>query len=135
MLIAVLDIGDEVMESLQRVAEREGFSAAHVTALGAFEKAELYFYDWSSKDYVSIPVDEATEVATLVGDIALDAKGKPSLHLHAVLGKRDGTAVAGHLASGTVRPTLEMVITETPAHLRRLKDEDSGLALIRPQSG
>jgi uncharacterized protein len=131
--VVVLETGDEVMNSLQGFAETEALSAAQVTALGAFETAELQFFEWESKQYLSIPVPEQVEVATLVGDIALDEEAKPTLHLHAVLGKRDGTALAGHLAKGTVRPTLEVVVTETPAHLRRVEDPDTGLALIRPE--
>lgn len=129
--VVVLQTGDEVMACLQRFAATEQLSAAQLTALGAFETAELRFFEWSTKEYLPIPVHEQTEVATLVGDIALDEDGVPSLHLHAVLGKRDGTAIAGHLANARVRPTLEVVVTETPAHLRRLPDKETGLALIR----
>jgi len=50
--------------------------------------------------------------------------------VHAVLGRRDGTALAGHLQAGYVRPTLEIIITESPAHLCKVKDAESGLALI-----
>jgi uncharacterized protein len=47
-----------------------------------------------------------------------------------VLGKRDGSAVGGHLLRTTVRPTLEVILTETPVVLRRRSDPESGLALI-----
>jgi uncharacterized protein len=133
--VVVLSTGDEVMACLQRFAEAERLSAAQVTALGAFETAKLQFFEWETKEYRDNPVGEQTEVATLVGDVALDDAGRPSLHLHAVLGRRDGSAIAGHLAEGRVRPTLEVILTETPAHLRRLKDAETGLALIRPQAG
>ena len=39
--------------------------------------------------------------------------------------------MAGHLAEAHVRPTLEVIVTESPAHLRKVKDKESGLALIR----
>ena len=133
--VAVLENGDEVMARLQAVAEAERLTAAQITAIGAFRSAELYFFEWGSKEYRSIPVDEQTEVASMVGDIALGPEDKPVLHLHAVLGKSDGSAVAGHLARGEVRPTLEVVLTESPAHLRRRKDPESGLPLIDPDAG
>lgn len=129
--LVVLQTGDEAMSCLQQFAKSERLSAAQITALGAFERAELYFFEWETKEYLPIPVDEQTEVAALVGDIALDAKGLPTLHIHVVLGKRDGTAIAGHLSKGQVRPTLEIIVTETPAHLHRQKDDETGLALIR----
>jgi uncharacterized protein len=78
----------------------------------------------------AIPVEEQVEVASLNGDIAVGPDGKPSVHVHAVLGRRDGTAMAGHLQEGHVRPTLEIIITESPTHLCKAKDAESGLALI-----
>ena len=132
--VAVLETGDEVMACLQRFIEAEGVSAAQITAIGAFETADLFFFEWETKKYRPIPVHEQTEVATLVGDVALDGDGKPTLHLHVVLGKPDGTALAGHLADAKVRPTLEVIITETPAHLHRVEDQETGLALIRPRA-
>jgi predicted DNA-binding protein with PD1-like motif len=131
--IAVLETGDEAMECLKQVATSEKLSAAQITAIGAFREATLYFFDWERKKYLDIPVNEQTEVASLIGDIASDKSGNPALHIHVVLGKRDGAAVAGHLQRGIVRPTLEVLITETPAHLRRVKDAETGLALIRPR--
>lgn len=70
-------------------------------------------------------------MASLIGDIGIDQQGAPALHMHVVLGKRDGSAVAGHLAKAHVRPTLEVVIKESPAHLRRVLDPETGLALIK----
>jgi predicted DNA-binding protein with PD1-like motif len=48
-----------------------------------------------------------------------------------VLGKADGTAHGGHLLRAHVRPTLEVIVTESPAHLRRRSDPETGLALIQ----
>ena len=60
--------------------------------------------------------------------------GVPKVHAHVVVGKADATAHGGHLVEGVVRPTLEVVITETPAYLRRRFDAQSGLALIDPHA-
>jgi predicted DNA-binding protein with PD1-like motif len=132
--VAVLSTGDEVMESLKGLAEQERLSAAQITAIGAFSRATLAYFDWERKEYENIAVDEQVEVASLIGDIALDEQGAPALHIHLVLGKRDGGAIAGHLSEAYVRPTLEVILTETPAHLRRVKDSKTGLALIRPNA-
>jgi uncharacterized protein len=132
--VVVLEIGDEVMSCLDEVARTEQLSAAQITAIGAFSEAMLLFFEWENKEYRPIPIMEQTEVAALIGDIALDREGMPALHVHAVLGKRDGTAVAGHLKEARVRPTLEILINESPAHLRRLHDPQSNLALLQPQA-
>jgi predicted DNA-binding protein with PD1-like motif len=126
----VLQIGDEISQSLQIFAESERLSAAQVTAIGAFEKATVTFWVWETRDYEDIPVNEQVEVLSLNGDITLDASGKPKLHLHTVLGRRDGSTMGGHLKTGHVRPTLEIIVTEAPAHLRRKHDPVSGLPLI-----
>jgi predicted DNA-binding protein with PD1-like motif len=126
----ILQNGDEAMRCLQDFAGKERLGGAQVTAIGALSGAKLAFFDWETKQYRPIPVEEQVEVASLIGDIAVGPDGKPSVHVHAVLGRRDGTALAGHLQAGYVRPTLEIIITESPAHLCKVKDAESGLALI-----
>ena len=56
--------------------------------------------------------------------------GKPNIHVHTVLAKRDGSTCGGHLIEARVRPTLEVILTESPHHLTRRFDRESGLALI-----
>jgi uncharacterized protein len=130
----VLQTGDEVMNSLQHFAASERIFAAQITAIGALSDAVLMYFDWEKKDYSRIPVREQVEVASLIGDIAEAPSAQPALHIHLVLGKQDGTAMAGHLAEAHVRPTLEVIVTESPAHLRKVKDSATGLALIRPNA-
>jgi len=127
----ILETGEAVMECLQRFAEAERLTAAQITGIGAFSDAELRYFDWERKEYLPIPVQEQVEVASLLGDVAVSPEGKPALHVHLVLGRRDGSALAGHLAEARVRPTLELIVTEAPAHLRKALDPESGLALIR----
>lgn len=126
----ILSAGDEVMSCLNRFAVEANLSAASLKAIGAFERADLAFLNWETKEYSTIPVNEQVEVASLIGDIALGPDGKPALHLHAVLGRADGSALAAHLKSGVVRPTLEIILTESPIHLRKREDPESGLRLI-----
>lgn len=127
----VLAAGDEVMASLETFARQHRIGGAQITAIGAFERATLAYFDWELKQYQPIEVGEQVEVASLIGDIAIGPDGTPSVHAHAVLGKRGGATVAGHLQAGHVRPTLEIIVTESPAHLCKKKDAETGLALIR----
>jgi predicted DNA-binding protein with PD1-like motif len=130
MWVLVLAPGEEVKETLTAFARRRNIMAASFVALGAFERATIGYFDWQKKAYQPIAVDEQVEVITLVGDIAEDDKGEPSLHAHTVLGRADGTTRGGHLLKGQVRPTLEVTLTETPAHLRRRMHSDINVALI-----
>jgi predicted DNA-binding protein with PD1-like motif len=127
----VMETGDEVMACLGEFAAKERIGGAQITAIGALRSGTLAYFDWESKTYLPIAVDEQVEVASLVGDIAIGPDGKPSIHAHAVLGKRNGAAVAGHLQKAEVRPTLEVIVTEAPKHLCKVKDAGSGLALIK----
>ena len=125
----VLDQGDEVVQALTAFAREKGLNASQITAIGAFSEATLGYFDRATKQYRKIPVREQVEVLSLVGDIALDGE-HPKLHAHVVIGKADGTAHGGHLLDARVWPTLEVIVTESPRHLRRRMDPASGLALI-----
>jgi predicted DNA-binding protein with PD1-like motif len=97
--VIVLATGDEVMGCLQEFATRKELGASQITAIGALSGGKLAFFDWESKTYRPIPVEEQVEVASLGGDIAIGPDGKPSVHVHAVLGATqrysDGRSLAG----------------------------------------
>jgi len=127
----VLATGDEAMASLLAFATERQLKATQFTAIGAFSRLVVAFFDWSTKSYRNIPIGDQVEVLSLVGDISVE-DGKPKVHAHVVVGKADATAHGGHLIEGHVRPTLEILLTESPRHLERRHDKASGLALIDP---
>jgi uncharacterized protein len=125
----VFDKNDEVRKQLLEFANTNRFADAHLTAIGAFSEVKLGFFDRQQKTYKTIPVNEQVEVLSFSGNI-VQKDSKPTLHAHVVVGKSDGTAHGGHFLEGRVWPTLEMIVSEMPVHLRRSHDEESGLALI-----
>lgn len=127
----VLETGEKVIETLTAFAEERKLSAAHFTGIGASREATIAFFDPERREYEENPVGEQVEVASMVGNVALGPEGERKVHAHVALGRRDGTALAGHLVEATVRPTLEVFLTETPAELRREVDEATGLPLVR----
>jgi len=127
----VFDKGDEVVNELTAFARAERLGAAHFTAIGAFSEVTLGYFDRRRKDYKRMAVSEQVEVLSLIGDVALD-KGAPKVHAHVVVGLSDGQTRGGHLLSARVWPTLEVILVESPAYLRKRHDPDSGLALIDP---
>jgi predicted DNA-binding protein with PD1-like motif len=129
----VFDVGDEAVATLAAFAEERGIEAAHFTAIGAFREAVIAFFDWDSRTYEEIPVDEPVEVAAMTGNVSRK-DGAVRIHAHVVLGRRDGSALAGHLMSGIVRPTLELTLVEEKATLVRTIDEESTLPLLDPAS-
>lgn len=127
----VFQSGEEAASGLLEFARREKLDAAQFTGIGAFSAVELGYFDIEKRDYQKIPLSEQMEVLSFLGDITGGEYG-PKVHAHVVLGRRDGSAAGGHLLRGTVRPTLEIVLRESPAHLRRKHDPATGLALIDP---
>lgn len=127
--VVVCDPGDEAVAALTQFARAEDLEAASIAAVGAFEHAVVGWFDRAAKDYRRIAVDEQCEVLSLLGDVAEGQHG-PILHMHTVLGLSDGTTRGGHLLEGKVFPTLEVVVTETPAELRKIMRPDLGIAVI-----
>lgn len=129
--VLVFSQGDEVMEVFSDWCQEQKITAARFTAIGAFEDAVLGWFDWEAREYHAIPVHDQVEVLALTGDVAVK-DGQPAVHAHVVVSGRDGNARGGHLMRGRVRPTLELVLDEVPAHLAKRHDDASGLALIAP---
>jgi len=125
----IFDKGDEFVRELTSFAQENELGASHFTAIGAFRDVTLGYFDRNTKKYKEILIVEQVEVLSLVGDIALKDKD-PQIHAHVVVGKADGTAHGGHILRAHVWPTLEVVLTESPKHLSRTTDAETGLALI-----
>lgn len=132
----VFKTGEDPLAGILDFARGHQLTASRFTAVGAFERAVLGFFDLDEKDYRRIPVEEQVEVVSLAGNITRGAdSGAPMLHIHCVLGRSDGRAVAGHLLEARVRPTLEVVLVEEPARLARRHDARTGLALLDLSAG
>ena len=127
----IFDKGDEPVSGLTAFAKSQGLGGAHFTAIGAFSEVTLGYFDRKAREYKKIPLREQVEVLSLIGDVALD-RGEPKVHAHVVVGRADGEARGGHLLEARVWPTLEVVLTESPRHLRKRHDPETGLALIDP---
>lgn len=132
--VVVMERGDSAVEQLLAFARDAGLQTASITAIGGFSEATLGYFDVDEKRYLDIPVSEQVEVLALTGDIVRGDEDW-QLHAHAVLGRRDGGTWGGHLQAATVRPTLEVMVTESPRRVRRRHDPDSGLALIDLSTG
>lgn len=130
--VLIFETGDEITSNLKKFARTQRLEGSSFKAIGALSHAKVGWFNWETKKYeTSADIHEQIEVLSLIGDIALQ-DGEPAVHAHMVVGKRDGTAHGGHLQEAHVRPTLELILTESPEALRKQHDPESGLALIRP---
>lgn len=119
------------VSSLKTFAVTNHLSSSSFKAIGALNNVELGWFNWESKKYqIAAKLEEQVELLSLIGDIALK-DNEPHANAHIIVGCRDGTAHGGHLLSATVRPTCEIVLTESQRYLRKEIDPEPGIALIR----
>jgi predicted DNA-binding protein with PD1-like motif len=117
--VVVLDTGDELLSSLKTLARIEHLSGSSFKAIGALSNVELGWFSWETKKYeTAVKLQEEVELLSLIGDIALNDH-EPRIDAHVVIGRQDGTAHGGHLLNAIVRPTCEIIVTESPQHLQR----------------
>ncbi|MGH2693101.1 MAG: PPC domain-containing DNA-binding protein [Actinomycetota bacterium] len=124
-----LEKGEEVVGALTSLASTEGIRAAELSGIGAFESAVIGFYDLEAQEYDRIPVEEETEVLSLLGNLSVTDEG-PRVHAHVSLGRRDGSGLGGHLFEARSGATLEVFVREEPGELRRTPDAAAGLPLL-----
>jgi predicted DNA-binding protein with PD1-like motif len=124
--------GDELASGLRSFAVEHHLAGSSFKAIGAFSRVRLAWLNWESKQYqTSVALDEQVELVSLIGDVALK-DGEPQVHAHVIVARSDGAAFGGHLLEAHVRPTCEVILTESPRHLRKQIDPESGLPMIRP---
>src|SRR5262249_18367763 len=108
VFIIVLDPDEEAFSALGKFAQAHGIAAAGFTAIGAFRRATLGWFDFQAKTYQPIEVNAQCEALSVIGDIATSDEGTASVHAHAIVGLWDGTTRGGHLLKAYVNPTLEI---------------------------
>ena len=129
--VLVFETSDELEQGLKEFASEQKLASASFKAIGALSSVRLGWLNWDTKQYeTSVSLDEQVELLSLIGDVAMK-DGEPQVHAHTVVGRRDGTAHGGHLLQAHVRPTCEVVLTESPVHLKKEFDPAVGIMLIK----
>src|SRR5580658_7729897 len=111
--VVIFETGEEIAAGLQRFATENKLADSSFKAIGALSDARVGWFNWETKKYqTAAEFHEQVEVLSLIGDVGLK-DGKPVVHAHLIVGRKDGTAHGGHLMEAHVRPTLEVVLTES----------------------
>jgi predicted DNA-binding protein with PD1-like motif len=129
--VVVFDPGDDPVSLLADFAAEYKIGSAHISGIGGFSDVTLAFFDLKEKQYKPIPIREQVEVMSLLGNIAL-YEGKSRMHLHCIVGKRDGSTMGGHLLEAHVRPTLEVFVTAYAEPMFRTLDPGTNLPFLKP---
>ena len=102
--VLVLDDGEEAFGAITKFCEEQSITGASFTAIGAFKRAQLGFFDFTQKRYIDIPVDTQSEVLSAIGDVASTATAPWSSHQARGPTPRSGWAdVSAHQQSLTNR--------------------------------
>lgn len=128
-VIVRIDRGEEILEQLAVVAQKENIKLASVQALGATDSFTVGVYDTESKQYHSNEFNGAFEIVSLVGTVNT-MKGEFYSHLHMSAGNEKGEVFGGHLNRARVSATCELVITVINGTVDRFRDEKIGLNLF-----
>ena len=127
----VFEPDEDPVAGLNDTARQYQLASAQITAVGGFSSAVLGYFDRTRREYQRIPIREQVEVLSLLGDVAHDGDQR-IVHLHCIVGLRDGSTRGGHLLEARVWPTLEVIVSEWPTFLRKRFDPSLGLAVIDP---
>lgn len=133
VLAVAMEVGDHAVAKLLDLATELDLKTCTIAGLGGFHGAKLAFFDVDNGTFVENDFDEQFEVAAFVGNLTRE-EGDDAQHLHAhvVLGRSDASTVGGHLVEATVRPTLELMIHESPGTIPRGTDPKTGWVVMKP---
>ena len=124
-----LEIGEALMESVQKIAASENVKLASISGIGACSKIEMGYIDLSIKDYVFKIFEGNMEILQATGNITLK-DGEPFPHIHISVANEECKAFGGHLNEATISATFEGVMTIMDHEINREFNDDLGLALM-----
>ena len=128
-IIARLDKGEEILEQVQNIAQKEHITLATVQALGAINQFTVGVFHTDEKQYHANEFSGHFEIVSLTGTInTMD--GAFYCHLHMSAGDEKGQVFGGHLNRAMVSATWEMVITVLDCTVDRRFDPEIGLNLF-----
>jgi len=130
--VLVFATGDDLRTGLAEFAKKYDVKSAHYSAIGDASSLTVGWYDAEKKMFKVIPINEAAEVTTLTGNIAI-YNGQPVNHSHVNVATSDGIVHGGHLLELVVGPTLEVFVTVEPVALHKKFDEKTQAAVIEPE--
>lgn len=123
--------GEDLIEAIKKRAEESNVKAGVLFAIGSLENATLGYY--MEGEYKHIKLNGPLEIASCVGNIAVDEENQILIHAHVVVSDEKGNAFGGHLMKGSiVGATAELVIIEgIGVKLQRALDEKTKLKLLK----
>ena len=124
-IVVRMDRGEDIVEQVKVLAEREQIRLASVQALGAVNDFTVGVFNTETKVYGSNRFQGPYEIVSLTGTIdTMD--GKFYTHLHMSAGNAQGQVFGGHLNRAVISATCEMVVTVIPGTVDRAFSPEVG---------
>jgi predicted DNA-binding protein with PD1-like motif len=122
---------DDLIEAIKKKAEESNIKAGAFILIGSIKQAVLGYY--KDGEYKNTLLEGPLEVASCMGNVALDEKGEVVVHAHVVVTNEKSEAFGGHLMKDSpVGATAELVIIEaTEINMQRIFDEKTKLRLLK----
>ncbi|MDH7564753.1 MAG: DNA-binding protein [Candidatus Bathyarchaeota archaeon] len=123
--------GEDLPDAILRRVREGNVKAGFFVVIGSLKRATLGYY--KDGKYENVELEGPLEIASGMGNIAVNEEGEPMIHAHIVVSDRKGEAFGGHLMKESpVGATAELVIVESLGlNLVRAQDEKTGLNLLR----
>jgi len=129
-LLVRIDRGEEIIEQVRIVAEKEHVRLASVEALGGVDDFTVGVYDAAKRQYETHRFTGAFEIVSLTGTIT-EKDGAFYQHLHMSAGNRQCEVFGGHLNRAVVSLTCELVMRILPGAVDRSPDPETGINILR----
>lgn len=131
IIFSRLNTNEDLAEAIKERVEKSGVKAGLIIAIGTLKRATLGYY--REGEYKYIRLDEPLEIASCMGNVAVDENGDVVVHAHMVVANERGEAFGGHLMKGSlVSATVELAIIEAlDVSLQRVFDEKTKLKLLK----
>ena len=129
-VVARIDRGEEILDKLHELAEKEHIKLASVQALGATNDFTVGVFNTETRQYAANRFTGSFEIVSLVGTVnTMDRQFYAHLHMSA--DNEKGEVFGGHLNRAVVSATCEMVLHLIDGTVDRRFDADTGLNLFR----
>ncbi|KMQ65305.1 hypothetical protein ACM39_16635 [Chryseobacterium sp. FH2] len=120
-IVSVTD-KSSVLDALTDFVISQKIRAGQIAGIGA----TLRIFEPVTKKYVDKTFNEQMKISNLSGNIS-EVEGKPMLHLHVTLGRKDYTGLAGHLLDAKIRGAGEFFVYPISSKVIKVKNEAVGL--------
>ena len=124
-----LEKDEEIITALTQAMSSAQINGGFFYGLGVGKNLELGYFDAHKQGYTKKLFPDEYEFTSFLGNVSI-VNDEVTIHCHVTITDAQFNAYGGHLFSGTVPATLEVIIIPFTKPLTRSKDHATGLNLL-----